>query len=70
MKKLGDGSKQSLYRSLRKLGIEKKGELLHSSTRLMLFYSDDVIEKANRMKSQLGNYMPNQDGRSCFFEFD
>ena len=40
------------------------------STRLMLFYADDVIQSAQKMKSQIGNYMPNQDGTSCSFEYD
>ena len=52
------------------MGEKKRDDFLYSSTRLMLFYSDDVIEKTNKMKSTLGNYMPNQDGISCSFEFD
>ena len=40
------------------------------STRMMLFYADDITEKAQEIRSQIGNYMPNQDGRSCSFEVD
>lgn len=41
-----------------------------SGTRLILFYSDDVIDKINHMRSQFGNYVPNREGTSCLFEFD
>ena len=37
---------------------------------MMLFYADEITEKAYQVRSQIGNYMPNQDGRSCSFEYD
>lgn len=36
----------------------------------MLFYADEVTEKAHKMRSVIGNYTPNKDGRSCSFEYD
>lgn len=41
-----------------------------SSTRFMLFYEDDIIQKTNKLKKEIGFYIPNTDGTSCAYELD
>ena len=36
----------------------------------MLFYEDDVIQNTNKLKKEIGYYIPNSDGQSCAYEFD
>ena len=52
---------------------EKESELClvkdhNSSLRLSLFYADDTIQKAIKMKEDIGYYVPSSDGSRCFYE--
>tara|TARA_B110000285_G_C14993733_1_gene547699 strand:+ start:436 stop:702 length:267 start_codon:yes stop_codon:yes gene_type:complete len=42
----------------------------YSSTRFMLFYADDVVEKTREIKNQIMFLKPTNDGQSCAIEYD
>ena len=45
--------------------LEEKKQLKSATTRFMLYYADDQIEKSMRVKNQIRHIKPRQNGLSC-----